>query len=183
MGALITGYFSSRNSREDREQRELLANQDRHHRELQAREEREHREHMAYLEDWWRQRDEATQLVRSSDPGERKRGFKYLRTLEDDAVAPEKDRKFVQQIRELAEEGIVGRAMFDSANTILKSAENLPTKLEPMSTLPIDVWAAGVMNQRLQDLQNWIVTGSEQFRAEGIQMYGGLPPDQRTGQD
>lgn len=181
LGAFINNYFSSRNSRRDREQRELQAERDRQHRELQAQEEREHRERMAHLEDWRRQRDDATQLVRSSDPAEQKRGFAWLRTLENDPVAPQKDREFVQQIRELALEGMVGRAMFEEANTVLAGAEDLPVELEPMSALPIDAVVAEMMSQSLRDIRDWMATGGQQMRAEGIQLYGGLPPDQQVG--
>jgi hypothetical protein len=168
LGSIVTGFFSSRNSRKDREQREL-----------QAHEEREHRERMARLEDWRRQRDEATKLVRSLDPNDQKRGFAWLRTLENDSEVPQKDREFVQQIRELAVEAVLGKAYWQLGNKSLGDLEvNQPVKVEPGTATPASIAAADIVTRHMQQWHASGVAAAQWMTQEGIRLYGGLPPDQ-----
>ncbi|AWG52020.1 hypothetical protein P5V93_13605 [Mycobacteroides abscessus subsp. abscessus] len=146
-----------------------------------GRKDRQHRELMAHLEDWRGQRDVATSLVRSPDPNDRKRGFAQLAILENDPAVPQTDREFIQQIRELVAEGVAGRALFAGGNTVLQEVEKLAlVKIEPASGLPEEAALVDVMNQNLQDFHKALVDGGHQMRFEGIQMYGGLPPDQQA---
>jgi len=155
LGAFIAAFFTSRNGSKDRE----------------------HRDQMARLEDWRRQRDLATQLVRSPDPGEWKQGLAQLKALWDDPVAPQRDRDFIWQIAELAEEAIHGRVRVDVGTRGLEALENCgPLILGPGPTHPALVALAETLNQRRMEFR----TGFEQMRLDGIRMYGGLPPDQRT---
>jgi hypothetical protein len=155
LAALIAAFFSSRNGRKDRE----------------------HRDRMARLEDWRRQRDFATQLVRSADPGERKQGLWQLGALGDDPVAPQRDRDFLRQVAELAAEARLGRMKVDVASRALEILQNCgPVTIEPGPTLPELAAIAETMNRRHLEIR----TGFEQMRLDGIRMYGGLPPGQPT---
>lgn len=157
LGSIVTGFFSSRNSRKDRE----------------------HRERMARLEDWRRQRDEATKLVRSLDPNDQKRGFAWLKTLENDSEVPQKDREFIQQIRELAVEAIVGKTYWQLGKRQLSDLEvNQPVKVQPGTATPASIAAADAVTRHMQQLHASGIAAAQWMTQEGIRLYGGVPPDQ-----
>ncbi|SKQ76437.1 hypothetical protein [Mycobacteroides abscessus] len=146
-----------------------------------GRKERQHRELMAHLEDWRGQRDVATSLVRSSDPSERKRGFRLLNILEDDALVAQDDRQYIKQIRELATEAAIGKMYHQVGKQMLTELEaNPPIPIVPGTAIPSEIAAAKTITNNMQQWHANASAVAQWFQKESIRLYGGHPPEQEA---
>ncbi|AWG52018.1 hypothetical protein P5V93_13585 [Mycobacteroides abscessus subsp. abscessus] len=179
LGAFINNYFSSRNSRRDREQRELQAERDRLHREHQSRDERQHREQQSRREQWLRQKDVAIEQAQSDDAVLRSIGFMSLTYLKDDPVATAEDRDLIQKIGDRSVEGSFGKLYLQMAESTRRQAEEFvnPFKTAPPSNNPIEAFAMERMSQHMEEYRKGLAAGAQWMKLEGIQLYGGLPPE------